>query len=110
MSEETYYVVKAEPCGDLIASLRAERDAWMNAVADVVEPYGFDREAASGPADLIPGLRWLVEDRDAEVALANQLRRALIALEDAWSGNNPDGWGAAGAALAAWRSRRGGDT
>jgi hypothetical protein len=37
-------------------------DVWMNAVADVVEPYGFDREAACGPADLLPGLRWLAED------------------------------------------------
>lgn len=35
---------------------RLQRDcaAWMNGVADAVEPLGFDREAACGPADLLP--------------------------------------------------------
>lgn len=75
----------------LAAEARSERDAaqaeakvWMNAVADAVEPLGFDRTAACGPADLIPGLRWLVEneakaraERDAEAALADQLAEAL---------------------------------
>jgi hypothetical protein len=31
-------------------------DEWKNGVADVVEPLGYDRHAASGPADLLPGL------------------------------------------------------
>lgn len=42
-----------------IDRLRAENDAWMNGVADAVEHLGFDREAACGPADLLPGLRML---------------------------------------------------
>lgn len=48
----------------LIASLaRAEDECkvWMNAVADAVEPLGYSREAACGPADLLPGLDTLVE-------------------------------------------------
>lgn len=55
----------------------AERDAtiaaWMNGVADAVEPCGFDRAAASGPADLLPGLNMLTErvaERDARIAAA----------------------------------------
>lgn len=35
--------------------------AWMNGVADFVEPMGFDREAACGPADLLPGLKFMRE-------------------------------------------------
>lgn len=42
--------------------LRFENTAWRDGVADVVEPFGFDREAACGPADLLPGLRSLVDD------------------------------------------------
>lgn len=38
------------------AHLQEMCDAWMNGVADVVEPLGFDRHAACGPADLLPGL------------------------------------------------------
>lgn len=39
-----------------VERLRAECKAWMNGVADAVEPLGYDREAACGPADLLPGL------------------------------------------------------
>lgn len=39
-----------------IERLRATNAAWMNGVADVVEMFGYDRDAASGPADLLPGL------------------------------------------------------
>lgn len=42
--------------------LRAANDAWMNGVAEAVEPLGYDREAACGPADLLPGLVTLVEN------------------------------------------------
>lgn len=41
--------------------LRQQCSAWMNGVADAVEPLGYDREAACGPADLLPGLVTLVE-------------------------------------------------
>ena len=41
--------------------VKAERDVWMSAVADAVEPLGYDRHAASGPADLLPGLTTLTE-------------------------------------------------
>lgn len=44
---------------DEIDRLRAENAAWMNGVADAVEPLGFDRHAACGPADLLPGLGML---------------------------------------------------
>ena len=59
-----------ERLGRMARRLLAENEAWMNGVADVVEPLGFDREAACGPADLLPGLRSL----QAEVEL---LREAL---------------------------------
>ncbi|MCC7001518.1 MAG: hypothetical protein IT357_05145 [Gemmatimonadaceae bacterium] len=39
-----------------VQRLRSEVAAWMNGVADVVEPLGYDRGAACGPADLLPGL------------------------------------------------------
>lgn len=41
--------------------LRRENAVWMNGVADAVEPLGFDREAACGPADLLPGLLLLAD-------------------------------------------------
>lgn len=41
---------------DLVDRLDDECDAWMNGVADVVEPLGYDRHAACGPSDLLPGL------------------------------------------------------
>ncbi len=44
-----------------IERLRFENAAWRDGVADVVEPLGFDREAACGPADLLPGLLTLAE-------------------------------------------------
>jgi hypothetical protein len=37
--------------------LRQDCAAWMNGVADHVEPYGYNRQAACGPADLLPGLK-----------------------------------------------------
>jgi hypothetical protein len=42
---------------DEIDRLRAECAAWMNGVADAVEPIGYNREAACGPSDLLPGLQ-----------------------------------------------------
>ncbi len=48
----------------------AECYAWMNGVADFVEPLGFNREAACGPADLLPGLGFM---RDRIVDLLNAL-------------------------------------
>lgn len=39
-----------------IERLREQNAAWMNGVADVVEGFGYDRQAACGPADLLPGL------------------------------------------------------
>ena len=46
-----------------VADLTEQCDAWMNGVADAVEPLGYDREAACGPADLLPGLKDLVPVR-----------------------------------------------
>jgi len=46
------------------AALEAENLAWMHGVADAVEPLGFDRDAACGPADLLPGLRTLSRIRE----------------------------------------------
>ena len=43
------------------ARLREQCSAWMNGVADAVEPLGYDRDAACGPADLLPGLLTLAE-------------------------------------------------
>lgn len=45
--------------------MERENKAWMNGVADVVEPYGFNREAACGPADLLPGLAILADRIEA---------------------------------------------
>lgn len=44
-----------------VQHLRSQNAAWMNGVADAVEPLGYDRQAACGPADLLPGLIDLVE-------------------------------------------------
>jgi hypothetical protein len=47
---------KAQGVAREVQRLRSECAAWMNGVADVVEPLGYDRQAACGPADLLPGL------------------------------------------------------
>jgi len=73
MDYSGYFAPLCTEAADRIDALTAENDAWMNGVADAVEPLGFDREAASGPADLLPGLRWLVEAR----AERDRLREAL---------------------------------
>lgn len=44
-----------------VQHLRSQNAAWMNGVADIVEPWGYDRQAASGPADLLPGLTSIAE-------------------------------------------------
>lgn len=44
-----------------IERLREQNSAWMNGVADAVEPFGYDRQAASGPADLLPGLTTMLD-------------------------------------------------
>lgn len=45
-----------------VQHLRSQNAAWMNGVADAVEVFGYDRQAASGPADLLPGLETLVQE------------------------------------------------
>jgi len=55
--------------------LRRENAVWMNGVADAVEPLGFDREAACGPADLLPGLLLLVDQ-------VNRLQAERVAFVD----------------------------
>lgn len=76
---------------DEIERLRAENAAWRTGVADAVEPFGFDREAACGPADLLPGLVTLVErladlrtvgSRLADTSYALGRAQALIAWID----------------------------
>lgn len=52
-----YRIELAHRGADEIERLRAANVAWMNGVADAVEPLGYDRDAACGPADLLPGLR-----------------------------------------------------
>lgn len=58
---------KAQAVAREVQRLRSERDAWMNGVADAVEPLGYDRGAASGPADLLPGLTELRNRARVEV-------------------------------------------
>lgn len=60
-----------------VQHLRSQNAAWMNGVADVVEPLGYDRQAACGPADLLPGLEtlvgaWRIMQRERVVKLASQ--------------------------------------
>jgi hypothetical protein len=56
-----------------IERLRAECAAWRDGVADVVEHLGYDRNAASGPADLLPGLTTLAElGLDSEAARSDE--------------------------------------
>lgn len=45
-----------EKQAQLVDRLAEECKAWMNGVADAVEPLGYDRQAACGPSDLLPGL------------------------------------------------------
>lgn len=52
---------KAENVRRELRRLRGQCEVWMNGVADIVEPWGYDRRAASGPADLLPGLTSLAE-------------------------------------------------
>lgn len=56
--------------------LREECKAWMNGVADVVELLGYDRHAACGPADLLPGL---TELREHGAEMARRLRECVEA-------------------------------
>lgn len=58
----------------LSEQLRAECLAWMTGVADIVEPFGYDRQAASGPSDLLPGLDDLRNER-------NELFERVVELE-----------------------------
>jgi hypothetical protein len=73
-------VVALLAAADTIDGLRAENAAWMNGVADVVEPFGFDRESACGPADLLPGLTTLVEQLAARCGIITNLSDANAAL------------------------------
>lgn len=60
-----------------VQRLRSEVDAWMNGVADVVEPLGYDRHAACGPADLLPGLETLVQEWSEGKRHARHLLRGV---------------------------------
>lgn len=57
-------ISKAQGVAREIQRLRSYCAAWMNGVADAVEQFGYDRRAASGPADLLPGLTTLVDQRN----------------------------------------------
>lgn len=59
-----------------VQRLRSEVAAWMNGVADVVEPLGYDRGAACGPADLLPGL---TELRNHSMETARRLHECVEA-------------------------------
>lgn len=61
-----------------IERLRDTDRAWMNGVADAVEPFGYNREAACGPADLLPGLATLTERLAERERLAELLAAALL--------------------------------
>ncbi len=52
---------KAENVRRELLRLRGQCEVWMNGVADIVEPWGYDRRAASGPGDLLPGLTSIAE-------------------------------------------------
>lgn len=66
-----------------------ERNVWRDAVADIVEPLGFDREAACGPADLLPGLRCTVET-STTWELDEPLPEGWRALRTEWSDRTQD--------------------
>jgi hypothetical protein len=67
---------------DRIRQLEAECKAWMNAVADAVEPYGYDRGAACGPADLLPGLADITAHIAEVRAERDDLRAMLETVRD----------------------------
>jgi hypothetical protein len=67
---------KAQGVGDYVQRLRSENEAWMNGVADVVEPLGYDRGAACGPSDLLPGL---TELRNHGMEMARRLEECVEA-------------------------------
>lgn len=69
---------------DEIERLRAENSVWRNGVADAVEPLGFDREAACGPADLLPGLTFLVERLAEERRWCDSLADVLRIVKRDW--------------------------
>lgn len=48
---------KAENVRRELLRLRGQCEVWMNGVADIVEPWGYDRRAASGPADAAATVR-----------------------------------------------------
>lgn len=77
--EESPALLRAElkACRAHIEQGRAENRSWMNGVADVVESYGYNREAACGPADLLPGLADLITERNALRILVDDLARDL---------------------------------
>ena len=50
-----------EKQAQLVDRLADECKAWMNGVADAVEPFGYDRQAACGPSDLLPGLATMLD-------------------------------------------------
>lgn len=66
--------------------LRGECYAWMNGVADAVEPYGFDRHAANGPADLLPGLRRVTAEVERLQKMAGA---AVLVARSGVSGGEP---------------------
>lgn len=71
-----------EKQAQLVDRLAEECKAWMNGVADVVEPLGYDRSAACGPADLLPGLTDLRNhDMETTRALEEHLQTARYQAE-----------------------------
>lgn len=65
-----------EKQAQLVDRLADECKAWMNGVADAVEPLGYDRVAACGPSDLLPGLTTLLE-KATEGAILKRANRGL---------------------------------
>lgn len=73
---------RAEELAEENALLRNECAAWMNGVADVVEPFGFDRRAACGPSDLLPGVAGLRERLQKAEAVCAAVTRTDAAGRD----------------------------
>lgn len=56
--------IAAEMIAVRLAESERREAAWINGVADAVERFGYDRDAACGPADLLPGLAELQAENE----------------------------------------------
>lgn len=72
-----------------MTTLFRENQAWMNGVADFVEPLGFDRYASCGPADLLPGLE-LMRERIVSFIRAADARADGTGDDDSYHGARHD--------------------